>query len=336
MSDLPAVPIHFGDVFKVKVWGGRKLETLFGKKLSTDEPVGESWEVSEHPHGMSVVDEGPLAGTSLLKLVEKYEEELIGRPGALETGGRFPLLYKFIDASDWLSVQVHPDDAYAAAHEDGDPGKTEAWYVIDSGPGGKIARGVKPGTTRETFERSIAEGTTADCLEFIEVKRGDVVNIPTGIIHALGPGVMIAEIQQNSDTTYRIYDWGRMGLDGKPRQLHVAKALDVVDFGEQGKPLVTPVVLNETGPRHERLVTGDKFTFDRFTSPVEFSINPGELKSFVSLTCLAGTALVECGGANRPVRPGETLLLPGVADVATIKPEGDVELLAMSLPPMGR
>lgn len=332
MSAIPQSPIHFHEIFKVKVWGGRKLETLLGKDLPAGEPVGESWEVSDHPHGMSVVDAGPLEGKTLRELVERDEVGLIGRGGALETGGRFPLLCKFIDAADYLSVQVHPDDAYAREHEKGDPGKSEAWYVMDAEPGARLARGVKPYATRETFARAIEEKTVERLLEFVEVKRGDVLTMPAGMVHALGPGVMVAEIQQNSDTTYRLYDWGRVGLDGEPRELHVRKALDVVRWDEQGEPLVTPEVLKDECPRHERLVANDKFTFDRYRAGVSFDIRPRELESFVILTCTDGRAELLFGGGSRRMRCGQTVLLPAALQTLTVRPLGTVELLAMSLP----
>ena len=335
MCAIPAAPIHFREVFKEKVWGGRKLETLLGKSLPPEVPVGESWEVSDHPHGMSVVHGGPLDGKTLRELVASDEASLIGRTGALEAGGRFPLLYKFIDAADWLSVQVHPDDAYAREHGKGDPGKTEAWYVIDAEDGAKIARGLKPYATRETLARAVEDDTVRDLLEFVEVKRGDVVSVPAGVVHALGPGVMVAEVQQNSDTTYRVYDWSRMGLDGKPRELHVEKALDVINFGEQDEALVTPEVLEEQHPRHERLVANDKFTFDRYTSDWSFDVRPGRLRSFVILTCTYGRADLMFPAGTRGIRRGETVLLPATLEELHIHPVGGVELLVMSLPRSG-
>ncbi|KPJ51947.1 MAG: hypothetical protein AMS16_07100 [Planctomycetes bacterium DG_58] len=332
---MPAAPIHFREVFKEKVWGGRKLETLLGKALPPEVPIGESWEVSDHPHGESRVDEGPLAGKSLHELVQTDEAALVGRGGALEVGGRFPLLYKFIDAADYLSVQVHPDDDYAREHESGDPGKTEAWYVIDADEGAKIARGVRAGTTRETFARAVEEDTVEQLLTFVPVKRGDVMSLPAGTVHALAPGVLVAEIQQNSDTTYRIYDWGRVGLDGKPRELHVEKALDCINFDEQTEPLVTPEVLEEEHPRHERLVANDRFTFDRYSSDWAFEVRPGELQSFVILTCTRGRADLMFPADTRGIRRGETVLLPAVLEDLHVQPDGDVELLAMSLPLVG-
>ena len=332
MSGIPAIPIHFAEVLKTKVWGGRRLETLLGKTLPNGEPVGESWEISDHAHGESRVDEGDLAGTTLHDLVLQDEVGLIGRAGALEVGGRFPLLFKFIDAADWLSVQVHPTDAYARTHEGGDPGKTEAWVVIDAEPGAKIACGLVPGTTRDAFARAIADGTVETHLRFVEVTRGDVVSMPSGVVHALGPGVLVAEIQQNSDTTYRVYDWGRVGLDGKPRELHIEKALDVINFGPQPEALVTPAVIEQAHPKHERLVANDQFTYDRYASDWSFELSPAMLGSFVILTCIHGRADVQFPTGARSIRRGQTVLLPAALDEVHVAPDASVELLAMSLP----
>jgi len=332
MSAISALPIHFREIFKVKPWGGRRLETLLRKSLPPGEPIGESWEISDHPHGMSEVDGGELAGRTLRELVERDEVGLIGRRGALELGGRFPLLYKFIDAADFLSVQVHPGDDYARKHEEGDPGKIEAWVVIHAEPGARIAHGLKGGATRRTLSRAIASGTVEEHLRFVEVKRGDVLVLPAGTVHAIGPGVVVAEIQENSDTTYRLYDWGRMGLDGKPRELHVGKALDVIDFAGSSEPLVRPQVLRDGDARHERLAANEKFTFDRYSHDAPFEIRPAELESFVILSCTGGRAELVYPQGTCTMTLGETLLVPATLSTITVRPQGPVEILVMSLP----
>ena len=348
MPAIPRAPVHFAEILKTKVWGGRRLERLLGKHLPPKEPVGESWEVCDHPNGQSVVDEGPLAGTALHDLVARDESGLIGRRGALETGSRFPLIFKFVDATQPLSVQVHPDDAYAREHGGGDAGKCEAWCVLQAAPGSKIARGLKPGVTRASFASAIRSGAVEGLLNFIEVRRGDVVDIPAGTVHSLGAGVVVAEIQQNSDTTYRVWDWSRAGLDGKPRELHVDRALDVIRFEEYaiGRPgggagtacrapttgLVRPEILVRGRPWHERLVANDRFTFDRWTATEPFGLRPVEMKSFIILACTDGEGALEWEGASRPVRRGDTLLVPGAMKSVTVKPRGRMEWLAMSLP----
>jgi mannose-6-phosphate isomerase len=334
MFAIPPAPIHFREIFKTKVWGARRLETLLGKSLPPGEPVGESWEISDHPHGLSRVDAGVLAGMSLHDLVPPMRDEiaLVGRPGALELGNRFPLLFKFIDTADFLSVQVHPADDYARKNEQGDPGKIEAWVVVHAEPGARIALGLKPGTTRREFSRAVETGDVEQHLRFVPVRRRDVFVVPPGTVHAVGPGVLLAEIQQNSDATYRLYDWGRMGLDGKPRDLHVEKALDVIDFAASAAPASVPELLPDGPARHERLVANAKFTLDRYACDAPFELRPADLRSFVILACIAGRAELACSDGTSPMSPGRTLLLPASLRTLTVRPAGPVELLAMSLP----
>jgi len=332
MSAIPPAPIHFREIFKTKVWGARRLETLLGKSLPPDAPVGESWELSDHPHGLSEVDEGVLAGMTLHDLVRRDEIALVGRPGALELGGRFPLLFKFIDTAGFLSVQVHPSDDYARKHEQGDPGKTEGWVVVHAEPGAKIALGLKPGTTRRAFSRAARAGDVEPFLRFVEVKRGDVLAVPAGTVHAVGPGVLLAEIQQNSDATYRLYDWKRMGLDGTPRELHVEKALDVIDFAASAPPVFAPELLADGPARHERLVANAKFTLDRYAHDAPFDLRPADLESFVILSGIAGRAELVHESGTAAIALGRTLLLPASLRTLAVRPRGPVELLAMSLP----
>ncbi len=334
MPPIPREPLHFGEIFKSTLWGGWRLKRLLGKELPSGETVGESWEVSDHPNGMSVVDEGPLAGTSLHDLVVRDEHGLIGRKNALESGGRFPLLIKFIDASQSLSLQVHPDDAWAKKHGTGDAGKSEAWCVLQAALGSKVARGFVGGMTKEKLAEVLRAGQVEKHLNFVEVRRGDVIDVPAGTVHSLGAGALIAEVQQASDTTYRVWDWGRMGADGKPRALQQALALDVVSFDAEKShsPLVRPEILIRERPWHERLVANDKFTFDRLTSNEAFDVRPLALKSFVVLVFTEGEGKLAWEEGSRPVRRGETLLLPGAMKSARVLPKGRVEVLAISLP----
>ncbi|MCK6580943.1 MAG: class I mannose-6-phosphate isomerase [Anaerolineae bacterium] len=207
----------------VIVWGGRKLETRLEKSLPTDQPYGEAWEL----HDSAVVATGALAGQTVADLVRTYGTALIGEGSDPADG--MPLLIKFLDANDWLSVQVHPNDAQAAALEGQPRGKTEAWYVVDAAPGARLINGLKPGTTREGLADAIRQDRVRDVVQFIDVQVGDGLFMPAGTVHALGPGLLIYEVQQSSSTTYRLYDWGRMGLDGKPRPLHIDKGTQVAD-----------------------------------------------------------------------------------------------------------
>jgi mannose-6-phosphate isomerase len=232
-------PITFHPLFKERVWGGRRLEQLYGKALPPGVPIGESWEITDRPEGVSVIANGPLAGRDLRWLMEQHAGELLG--GAKHSG-HFPLLVKILDAQDKLSLQVHPPPQMAV--ELGGEPKTEMWYVADATPEADIFVGLRRGVTREEFTHKVADGTVAGCFHRHLVRHGDVMFLPSGRVHALGAGSVIFEIQQNSDTTYRVFDWNRVGLDGKPRELHVPQALASIDFNDVEPPLSTPRELN--------------------------------------------------------------------------------------------
>ncbi len=226
---FPAVePIIFKPIYMQRVWGGRELERQYGRSLPDAAPYGESWEVVDRENEQSVVQDGPHAGASLHELWTAQREEIFGE--GLPESGRFPILIKVLDARDDLSIQVHPP-ADLAAGLGGEP-KTEMWYIAAADPGAKLYVGLKDGSKKEDFERAIAEGTVASLVHAIEPRAGESIFIPSGRLHAIGAGFLIHEIQQNSDTTYRVFDWNRMGLDGKPRELHVEKSLASIDFGD--------------------------------------------------------------------------------------------------------
>jgi len=220
-------PLVFQPIFKDRIWGGRELERIFGKKIPAAQPIGESWEISDRPGDASIIVNGPLAGKNLRWLMENHAAEILGdaKPAA---GGRFPLLCKILDAREKLSLQVHPP-ASKAAELKGEP-KTEMWFIADAAPDASLYVGLKRGVTRAEFEQKIADGSVADCFHRIPVKAGDTMFLPSGRVHAIGDGLVIFEIQQNSDTTYRVFDWNRVGLDGKPRELHIAQSLASIDF----------------------------------------------------------------------------------------------------------
>lgn len=221
-------PFTFVPIFKERVWGGRKLEQLYKKELPAGATIGESWEISDRPGDASVIANGPLSGKDLRWLMENHAAELLGE--AATKAERFPLLVKLLDAADKLSLQVHPP-ASKAAELGGEP-KTEMWYIAEADPGADIFVGLKRGVTRQEFEQKIKDGSVADCFHRIVVGQGDVMFLPSGRVHALGAGSVIFEIQQNSDTTYRVFDWNRVGLDGKPRELHVEKSLASINFAD--------------------------------------------------------------------------------------------------------
>jgi mannose-6-phosphate isomerase len=227
-------PLTFQPILKERVWGGRNLERLYGKPLPPDRPIGESWEITDRPEGVSLVANGPLAGRTLRWLMEQHRQDILGAQAA--TSGPFPLLVKILDAQETLSVQVHPPPA-VAARLGGEP-KTEMWFITDATPQAELFVGLKPGVARAEFERRIRDGTVAEALHHVPVRAGDAMFLPSGRLHAIGAGNVLFEIQQNSDTTYRVFDWNRAGLDGKPRELHVAQSLASIDFNDFAPSLI--------------------------------------------------------------------------------------------------
>src|SRR5436305_8108749 len=210
------------------VWGGRGLGAVLGKSLPTAEPYGESWEVSDHPSHRSVVEGGPLAGRTLRDLMERERTGLLGR--AAETHPTFPWLVKLLDARDWLSVQVHPDDVAVRRLWPGEGGKTEAWFILDAAPGSLIYAGLLPGVDEKRLRAALAEGTVAGCLHRFRPRPGDCLFLPAGTVHAVGGGVLMAEVQQTSDATFRLFDWNRVDASGRSRQLHIEEALACIDW----------------------------------------------------------------------------------------------------------
>src|SRR5215469_11272222 len=228
-------PLVFQPIFKERVWGGRELERLFNKILPATKPIGESWEISDRPGDESVIANGAFAGKTLRWLMENYPVEMLGRARPT-AGSRFPILCKILDARDKLSLQVHPPAA-KATELNGEP-KTEMWFIADAEPTAELFVGLKPGVTRNEFEKKIADGTVAECFHRAPVRTGDAMFLPSGRVHAIGAGLVIFEIQQNSDTTYRVFDWNRVGLDGKPRELHIPQSLASIDFNDFEPKLV--------------------------------------------------------------------------------------------------
>lgn len=261
-------PVVFRPLYMDRVWGGRRLASLYGRALpDATTPFGESWEVVDREKEQSVVAGGPLAGTSLHELWRDRRSEVFGRAGEAHRSERFPLLLKILDARDTLSIQVHPPAAVAATLG-GEP-KSEMWFIAHAEPGACLYVGVKAGVGRAEFERALADGTVAGAVNRLPVATGDSIFIPSGRLHAIGAGLVIFEIQQNSDTTYRVFDWNRAGLDGKPRPLHVAESLACIDFTDTA-PALNPAgatVLAECPhfrvARH-RLAAGESHRCTRF------------------------------------------------------------------------
>jgi len=264
MAEHDLYPLTFRPVFKDYIWGGRNLARCLGRELP-EGIVAESWDIAAHEDGTSVVANGPLAGQDLAALHDELGLRLIGRRNTwAQERGKFPLLVKLLDANRRLSVQVHPPDAYALAHEGNELGKYEMWVVLHAEPGAELILGVKAGTTPEAFRQAIEDGELDEYLHHLPVETGDHVCVPAGTLHAIMDGLIIAEIQQNSNTTYRVYDWNRVGSDGEPRPLHVDKALDVIDF-DLVEPSLSPpeLVADEGGVRRLALCRTPYFVTER-------------------------------------------------------------------------
>lgn len=298
-------PFTFHPIFKERVWGGRNLERLYQKRLPPKVPIGESWEISDRPGDPSVITNGPLAGKDLRWLMEHHGPELLGQAQA--GGGRFPLLVKILDAEEKLSLQVHPP-AHQAAELGGEP-KTEMWYIADARPGAELYVGLKRGVTREQFERKIQTGEVADCFHRVPVKAGDVMFLPSGRVHAIGAGLVIFEIQQNSDTTYRVFDWNRIGLDGKPRELHVPQSLASIDFGDFEPSLVASHLRSTEQFKSRPLVACPLFDVVEIQAEPSGSIllEPNQLRI---IGVISGRVIVSDGTQSAELQSGEFCLIP--------------------------
>ena len=238
MFIVKAYPLKFGPIYKQRIWGGQKLRDVFGKDLPAGQKIGESWELADLPEDKSVIANGELAGQTLHSAIEQYPKEITGDENFSLP---FPLLIKILDAEDVLSVQVHPDPETCRRMGKGDP-KTECWYIISAEPGAVIYKGLKKGVTKEQFARAIDEGTVAEMLVKVPVRAGQCHFLPAGTAHAIGPGLLIAEIQTPSDTTYRVFDWNRVDDAGKARELHVAEALESIHFEQSAEELYVATI----------------------------------------------------------------------------------------------
>lgn len=315
-------PFTFEPILKRYLWGGRKLGEQLGKPIGEGADYAESWEVVDRENERSIVKNGPLAGKTLREIIALSPTDFYGEH---PPSGAFPLLFKFLDAQKPLSVQVHPNDEQGARMTKPDLGKTEAWIVMQADPGAKIFAGLKRGFDRHAFERELNRGTVELCLNTIEPKVGDCIFIPAGTVHALGAGLVIAEIQQNSDTTFRVFDWNRTGPDGKPRQLHLAESLATIDF-DRGP--VSPVAPTKTDRAFaERLVACEKFVLERLTLAKKeilaadhqmhlIAVLDGEVRLDEALILNKGTVAV------LPARPGSY----------TVEPKAGAMLLDIRLP----
>ncbi len=315
-------PLTFQPAFKERVWGGRELERLYAKKLPAGAVIGESWEISDRPGDVSVIANGPLAGKDLRWLMENHAAEILGgaKPAA---DGRFPLLCKILDAREKLSLQVHPP-ASKAKKLNGEP-KTEMWFIADAAPDASLYVGLKNGVTRAEFEQKISDGSVADCFHRIPVKAGDTMFLPSGRVHAIGDGLVIFEIQQNSDTTYRVFDWNRVGLDGQPRDLHIAQSLASIDFNDF-EPKLVETKFAGTGIKICSLVKDQLFNVEawKLNSGANVLLQPKKLQIIAVTT---GETEIKDGPTIVNLSAGQFCLIPASLARTEILAKSDAALL---------
>lgn len=320
-------PLKLRPVYKEKIWGGRNLVRLLGKDLPAGTSVGESWEVADD----SVVADGPLAGRKLAELAQTYGTSLVGSFAAGRSGSLFPLLIKFIDAQDRLSVQVHPDDEYARRAEGAASGKTEMWYVLDAAPGAAVIHGIKSEhLTAADLTRLARDGGLVDHLYHVNVSAGDVIFIPAGTVHAMGEGLVVCEVQQNCDLTYRLYDWNRLTPQGQPRDLHVEQAVAVSRAGPH-EHKIPPLVLQKGYGRLRPLAACRYFAVEllELTAPLSTWTDG---RSFVTLSVLAGSGEILWNGGRMAVRSGESVVIPAAVGEYELQPAGEWRILQACVP----
>lgn len=302
--------ITFTPLYMERVWGGRELENIYHRQLpNADSPFGESWEMTDRADEQSVVSHGPYKGLDLGRLWKQHREEIFGL--GFDNEERFPLLIKILDARDDLSIQVHPP-AELAAELNGEP-KTEMWYIADAAPGAKLYVGVKEGVSREDFETAIHNGTLDQVVHAIDAKPGDSIFIPSGRLHAIGAGFLIYEIQQNSDTTYRVFDWNRVGLDGSPRQLHINESMRCIDF--------TDFEPEMDSPKGNNLASCPFFNVDRLTLQAGASLGNPDPDRFSIVTVINGEVQSADGRVHQA---GDFLLLPRNVEPLSIRSDSSV------------
>ncbi len=307
-------PLTFEPIFMERIWGGRRLEAEFGKKLPPQRPIGESWEIVDRPEAQSIVRDGLLRGKTLHELWTQHRDEIFGET---PDSSRFPLLLKLLDAHDRLSLQVHPPEKIADRL--GGESKTEFWYIAGADPGAEVYLGFRESITRDQFEKALRDGTAADYVRKIQVKTGDAVFLPAGRLHALGAGNLLIEIQQNSDTTYRVFDWNRVDDKGKQRQLHIDQALQCIDFDDVAPKLVEPP--------GELLLRNDLFEVQKWNLAAPRKIS--SKGQFAIVCCLSGA--IRCGDAD--LLPGGCFLVPASLSDQPLQPRREeTNLLRISIP----
>ncbi len=322
-------PLRFTPLFKEYLWGGRRLEAILGKRLGDGPTYAESWEVVDHGDDQSQVAGGPLAGKTLHEIANERGEELFGRHYPQR---QFPLLFKFLDAKQTLSVQVHPNDEQGAGLDPPDLGKTEAWVVLAAEPGSRIYAGLQKGVDCQTLAAAIEAGRCETCLHVLEPVVGDCLLIEAGTVHAIGAGIVLAEIQQASNTTFRLFDWNRTDADGKSRQLHVEQSLATIDFHRGPVDPQLPLIATTSGGASggERLIECDKFLLDRYCRRKKWRLDLTNRFHLLSVT--QGEMTLSWREGEEVLHLGETVLVPASCGEVTLTPKGECGWLDMHLP----
>ena len=305
-------PIKFNPILKEKIWGGSKLKKLFGKKAKGN--IGESWEISGVEKNVSIVSNGFLKGETISELILRFKEELLGKKVYQTYGNTFPLLFKFIDADKDLSVQLHPNDELAKMRHNSF-GKTEMWYILEAENDGKLVVGFTNGINKKLYQKHLNNHTLSKILKTEKVKKGDTFLIKTGTVHAIGAGVVLAEIQQSSDITYRIYDYNRLGIDGKLRELHTHLALEAINFKNENSKLFYQEKKNVPF----KICKTNYFQTNKLILNQPIKRDLKNIDSFVVYMCVEGSGNVYLNGNSECIKKGETILIPAISTLVEIK-----------------
>lgn len=320
-------PLKFDPIYQYRIWGGRRLSQLLSKPLPAGERVGEAWLLSDRKEHPSEVKEGPLKGATIKELMDQFPRELMGKIGS--NFNRFPLLLKFLDCNALLSVQVHPSDHQKEYIPKGNSGKTEAWVVLEAAADSRIYAGLKPGTTKENLLKSIQDKSVADRLHSFAPKKGDAVFIQSGTVHTLG-GAVVFEVQENSDVTFRLYDWDRKDpKTGKQRDLQVKEAVASIDFNQVNIEPVTPKP-DSKNKNTQKLFDNAHFILWRIEDDSDFTVGFEDEPAI--LVCTEGEGRVKYNNSNYAIRKGEVMLLPAIAGPLLLHTEKDITLLQIAIP----
>lgn len=321
-------PLKFQPIYKEKIWGGQKIKTILDKNFGNLPNCGESWELSGVAGDVSVVTNGPLAGTDLNQLLAEAGESLMGKRVYAASPNEFPLLIKFLDANEDLSIQVHPNDEQAKAKH-GCLGKTEMWYILQADPAATLIAGLSKTTDRQAYQALLANNGLKEILNEEQVAAGDVFFIPAGRVHTIGKGILLAEIQQTSDVTYRIYDFDRVDAQGKKRELHTAQALEVIDFKKHDQYKST---YQDLPNQSNQLVSDKYFETNKLTLTRSLQRELLQLDSFIIYICVEGSGSITAGTSTVAIKKGETVLIPASIATISLLPNETLTLLETYVP----